>query len=349
MNTRDHARVPADRDLRRARPVRKSRKGRILLISVAAVLTLVLGGAGLFLGRVANSFDNNIATFDKTFPAEAGRPAANGTAKNFLILGSDSRDESLNEDDGGAKTPSNQRSDVMMLVHVPEDRSNVYVMSILRDSWVAIPGHGKNKINAAMAFGGMPLAVRTVESLLDTRIDHVARVDFEGFKGMTDVLGGVDLGVKIPFTSKNVKGYSFHEGVNHADGEAALAFVRERYAFKDGDFQRARNQQIFFSALAAKLFEASTLTNPTKLTGFLNTTIPYLTVDKNMSLASLASLGFELRNVRADNLHFFSIPTSGTGTSANGQSIVKLNAKGVKLVKGALRNGGMDKLIERMG
>ena len=72
-------------------------------------------------------------------------------------------------------------------------------MSIMRDNWVPIDGHGYNKINAALAFGGVPLMVSTVENFIDTRIDHVAVIDFEGFKGLTDALGGVTVSSPVAF------------------------------------------------------------------------------------------------------------------------------------------------------
>ena len=81
----------------------------------------------------------------------------------------------------------------MMLVHVPEDRQDVYVMSIVRDLWVEIPGHGERKVNAALGLGGYPLVTGTIENLLGVNIDHLAVIDFEGFNGLTEALGGVQV------------------------------------------------------------------------------------------------------------------------------------------------------------
>ena len=89
-----------------------------------------------------------------------------------MLLGSDSRDPD-NE--------ANGRSDSIMVVHLNTKRTKAYIISFPRDMYVNIPGHGKNKINAAFAFGGAPLTVRTLESLSDVRMDHVVLVDFEGF------------------------------------------------------------------------------------------------------------------------------------------------------------------------
>ncbi|RAG68396.1 LytR family transcriptional regulator, partial [Burkholderia multivorans] len=132
------------------------------------------------------------------------------------------------------------RSDSILVMHLPENGSNVQIMSIPRDSWVDIEGQGKAKINAALSYGGLPLAVKTVSDFIGTPIDHVAIIDFEGFKGLTDSLGRVRVNSEQAFTQN---GYTFEKGENLLNGDEALTFVRERKSFKDGDFQRARNQQ----------------------------------------------------------------------------------------------------------
>src|SRR5690606_3044864 len=114
------------------------------------------------------------------------------------------------------------RADTIMVVHVPADHETVQVMSIMRDNWVPIPGRGEAKVNAAMAWGGMPLMVETVESLIDTRIDHVAVIDFESFKGLTEAVGGVT--VDNPRSFRAVSGQRFEEGEITLIGDDALAF-----------------------------------------------------------------------------------------------------------------------------
>ena len=94
---------------------------------------------------------------------------------------------------------------------------------------------------AALAFGGVPLMVQTVESLLGQRLDHVVFMDFEGFKGLTDAVGGVTIDVKVPFTAGQTSDIHFNAGPQTMNGDQALAFVRERYAFADGDYQRVRD------------------------------------------------------------------------------------------------------------
>src|SRR5690606_4226712 len=137
-------------------------------------------------------------------------------------------------------------------------------MSIMRDNWVHIQGHGDAKINAAVAYGGIPLAVNTVENMIDARIDHVALIDFESFKGLTNAVGGVTVNNPIPFTAHH-GGHNFAQGEITLNGEQALGFVRERYAFADGDYQRARNQQIYLKGLIGQILSRDTLTSPAKV------------------------------------------------------------------------------------
>ena len=225
-----------------------------------------------------------------------------------------------------------------MVVHVSADRQNVTVMSIMRDSWVDIPGHGEAKVNAALAYGGVPLAVQTVESLIGSRIDHVAIVDFESFKGLTDAVGGVDVDNPIGFESSHLKGHTFPQGVVHMNGDEALAFTRERYAYSDGDYQRVRNQQLVVKALISKVLSADTALNPGRLTEVIGAVAPYLTVDAGLTSGYAAGLGLEMRDVRAGDITFFTAPTLGTGTSDDGQSIVVLDEAGLAEVQAAFRD-----------
>ncbi len=324
-------------------PSRKRRRRKVL----AAVLVLLLlgsGAVGAYLYSLAQIYDTQTIKIENAFPPDSLRvappavPAGAERPMNILLMGSDSRDKSQ----GGASAKaaageaSNQRSDTLMLLHVPSDRSQVYSISLMRDLWVDIPDHGKAKINAALAFGGVPLMVRTVEDLLQQRIDHVVSIDFEGFKGLTDALGGVEVDVKVPFTADRDRNYVFTAGKNTLNGAQALAFVRERYAFADGDYQRVRNQQTFLRAVIAKTFNGGTLGNPVTLHNVLSAVSPYLSVAPGLDSVEVARLAFSLRNVRGEDAIFFTLPTAGVGTSADGQSIVVPDLGAIEEIKAAL-------------
>src|SRR3712207_8564377 len=137
-----------------------------ILLTLAAVLVVVAGVGAAYAFSLAQTFDNATETIDEVFPDETTRPTVptptpDGSGaeprppQNILLLGSDTRGsgESLQEAGG--------RADAILVVHVPADRKNIQVMSIMRDNWVEIPGHGRAKVNAALAYGGVPLMVQT--------------------------------------------------------------------------------------------------------------------------------------------------------------------------------------------
>lgn len=304
-------------------PAPKTKKKKtarnVFIILLGIVVIAALGGTA-FVAKLANDFNSQAQKIANAFPEEEGRPAASKTgAKNILLLGSDSRGDGVDMAEGGQA--SNQRSDTMMWVHIPADRKNITMMSIMRDTWVNIPGVGEAKINAAMAYGGVPLVVETLEGLFKNRIDHVAIVDFEGFKALTDSLGGITVPVTVPFTTTHGE-HTFNAGPQLMNGDEALSFVRERYAFADGDYQRVRNQQLFLKSVMSTVLTPATLTNPAKISELVSNVSPYISVDKSLDAVTLGTLALGLRDIRSSNVISFTLPNLGTGTSADGQSIV---------------------------
>lgn len=326
---------------------RKKRTRNIVVAVVAAMLVCVLG-AGYFvfdLQRQFNSKSNSLALGFSDADQEA-RPVKDPDDKsmNILMLGVD---HAADDSDGSAALSGavEQRSDSMMLVHIPEDRSQVYVMSMVRDMYVDIPGYGKNKLNAAVSLGGVPLLMRTVEGLFDTKIDHVAMVDFEGFKELSTALGGVTVENDIPFTANDTD-YFYPAGKIDLEGDRALRFVRERKSFTNGDYQRVANQRKFIAAAANKLLSSDTLTNPVKLYDIVDTVSPYLTFDEDFDAATLVGLGLQLKNIDTQNMAMFTMPTAGTSTTADGQSIELASELAIAQIGEALRTDTMQKYLE---
>ncbi|WP_125610832.1 LCP family protein [Specibacter cremeus] len=343
---------PPERELEAIREKRKRRTtARTVLLGF---LALVVAGAvvgGLFIVNLAHSFDTKAQHIASAFPQESTRPTKPtegpaAQAMNILLLGSDSRGDSVNMAEQGAA--SNQRSDTMMWVHVPADRKNVYLMSIMRDTWVDIPGVGEAKINAALAYGGVPLVVQTLEGMFKTRLDHVAVVDFEGFKAITDALGGVKVDVPIGFKAYTSDD-TFAKGPQVLNGDKALAFVRERYAFADGDYQRVRDQQIFLKAVMDTVLTPATMLNPVKVTGLVDQVSPYVSVDKGLDAATLGALAVSLRDVRGGDVKSFTLPTRGTGTSADGQSIVVRDDAAIASIAKALGDDSLGTYLAGAG
>ena len=180
----------------------------------------------------------------------------------------------------------------MLLVHIDADKKAAWVVSIPRDSWVPIPGHGTNKINAAFSWGGPPLMIATVEQLTHVHIDHYAEVDFAGFKSMTDALGGVDVHVARTFASS---GYHFTKGTDHMNGDMALAFVRNRYQQPHGDFDRINDQHAFLLALMQKASSLSLLTNPLKIGTLIDAVTKNISVDNTFTAAKLRDVRLSMR------------------------------------------------------
>lgn len=339
-------------DAEQALPARRRRNKRrnVLLLVLGLFLVAALASA-VFVGNLARSFDTKTQKIPVAFPSETLRPVkpSEGPAAdalNVLILGSDSRGDSLNLAEGG--DPSNQRSDTMMWMHIPADRKNIFLMSVMRDTWVDIPGHGQAKINAAMAFGGVPLVVQTLEGMFKNRIDHVAIVDFEGFKAITDALGGVEVDVPLPFTTMHGD-YTYTAGPQKLNGDQALAFVRERYAFSDGDFQRVKDQQIFLKAVLNTVLAPATLANPVKVTALVDKVSPYISVDSGLDAAAVGNLAVGLKSVRGGDVISFTLPTLGTGTSVDGQSIVLRDDNAIAAISEALTADSLGSYVKGAG
>ncbi|MHA7171687.1 LCP family protein [Arthrobacter monumenti] len=315
------------------------------LFLVAAVV------AGGYLYNLANTFNNSTQKIESAFPEESTRPSKEGgnpgpEAINILIMGSDTRNNMGNLE---SSTPTGQRSDTMMLMHIPPDRDDIYVMSIMRDLWTEIPGQGMHKINAALSMGGIPLTVQTIEGMFDDRIDHVAVIDFAGFKALTNALGGVTVDVPYSFKSSGSMGEAFTAGPMTLDGESALKFVRERSAFSDGDYQRVANQQIFVKAVMSEFLNADTLTNPGKISDVVSKFAPFVSVDDGLDAGKVGNLAFSLRSVRSNDVHMFTLPTNGTGTSADGQSIVVKDEAAIEAISEAMDNGTLGQFLESNG
>jgi LCP family protein required for cell wall assembly len=217
--------------------------------AVSLVGAVALGGVGAYY---AHKYDSNVARINGVFAlnpqvARPAKPAA--SAQNFLLVGSDARTSGTATGSAGAS--AGRLSNTIMIIHVAGDKKSASIVSIPPDSWVGIPGRGKDRITSAYALGGPPLLVQTVEQLTRIRIDHFIAVDFAGFATMTDAVGGVDIVVPADsHASANTK--RWRPGPQHMDGATALRYVRQKYAYPGGDLDRIRDQQLFLVALMAK-------------------------------------------------------------------------------------------------
>jgi LCP family protein required for cell wall assembly len=314
--TRRAARLDAER---RGPRHGKQRRRRLKAILITALLLVVaVAGAGLGLQW---KYNRNIDRFGDPFAniPEASRPDAGpGGSVAYLLVGSDSR---ISAGDASKWQAGAQRTDAIMLLRVPADRSAAYLVSIPRDAWVDIPGRGQHKVNAAFAFGGPSLLIQTIEQMTDIRVDHVGVVDFQGFVSMTDALGGVE--ITVPKTGWNSQ--KFEAGTQRMDGKTALAYVRQRKNLPGGDLDRVKRQQNWMRAVMSEALSKGTVTNPVKLNSFLEAATNSMAVDEAWSIGEMRSMAIGMRDVRAGDVKFLTAPVQGLGRSADGQSIVLLD------------------------
>jgi LCP family protein required for cell wall assembly len=326
-------------------PVAKTHRARkVVVIALIVVVVLVAVWAviaAVYLNGLNSSYEKrSVVSLDRSASDGKDPEALDAAGQNILLLGSDKRSADAEK----AENVTGQRSDVMMLVHIPADNSGAYIMSFPRDLYIDIPGHGKDRINSALAFGGVPLAVNTAEDYVGVPIDHAVLIDFDGIQGMVDALGGVDVQVPQDFTAQDST--TFTKGSQHMDGATALTFVRERKAFSDGDFQRNRDQQLLLQAIANKIISADTLSSPGKISDTVAALSPFLTTDDGLDGKTLVSMGLGMRNVRGGDLHFLAAPHGDPTTTSGGASVVAADEEGMDELRKALKADDMSEYLD---
>jgi LCP family protein required for cell wall assembly len=265
-------------------PGRRGR--RIALIIGIVVLVLIAGTAGSYFW-INGKLNRTVA-----LPAFSGTSA--GT--NWLIAGSDSR-QGLSRSQIDALHVGfdfgTLNSDSIMLLHMGGGRP--VLISIPRDSYVPIPGHGTNKINAALAFGGPSLLIQTVESVTGLRIDHYMGIGFGGLVSVVNSVGGVRICLPAAIND-SYSGVKLSKGCHNLSGAQALSFVRDRHSFATSDLQRIQDQRAFLKALLAKATGPGVYLNPFVSLPFASTAASSIAVDKGTSLYDLLQAAFALRN-----------------------------------------------------
>lgn len=305
----------------------------LLLVSLGVVLLLVIGGSAGYL-YWANSRIGAIPRVDAGItPAPEKDHNEAKYPLNILLLGADHGNvgQSVAEDLADGKwTPFKHLSDTIIVMHIPADRKSAQLISIPRDSWVKVKGYpsngGRAKINAAFSYGGPELAVDTVQTLTGMTIDHVAMIDWVGFRELTEALGGVRVYIPESFTdtSQNVK---WVKGYETLEGERALQYVRTRHDLPgpvQDDFGRIARQQNFLRALMGQLLAHSTTRNPIRFGKVLNTLTKFLTVDSSWDNDEIRNLALSLRDIKSEDVDFVTAPFAGYD-EVDGQSIVRLD------------------------
>ncbi|NIJ13142.1 LCP family protein required for cell wall assembly [Saccharomonospora amisosensis] len=329
---------------RQRSPLRRAGKLLLTLTLIALAFAGLAAGAVVVLSdRLAGQVERFPGVFSELDPEQ--RPPQT-PMMTFLLVGTDSR---AGQPTTGAAapgtefTPGSQRSDVVMLAQVSADGSHAGVVSLPRDSWVDVPGHGTTKLNAAYSLGGPGLLVHTVESLTKIRVDHFAVIDFSGFRALTDAVGGINVNVASPATTE---GFRFHAGPNHLDGPAALAYVRQRKNLPGGDLTRVQRQQSALRALLESAVSGGMLSDPLRTYRFLDTLTHWVSVDDTLTNSALRSLALDLRSLRPGNITFLTAPVSGLGQE-DGQSVVYLDSRRAPRLWRALAAGNLEHYVRQ--
>jgi len=299
---------------------RKARRQRALLFvsgTMSALVLLVAGSAWGLAGYVND-------TVHRVDAGTAGAPASGPL--NILVAGVDQRSGLTTHEQYvlhvGHDVSSN--SDTMMLVHVSASRSSVTVVSLPRDSWVTIPGHGMNKINAAYGIGGPKLVVQTVEQATGLAVNDYVQVNFLAFVKVIDALGGVN--ICLPYAVDDLySGLNLSAGRHHVNGITALEYARDRHSFATSDLQRIKDQQELVSSALSEAISAGTLANPLRFSSFLSAVLGAVKVDSNLNVTALAD---EMRGISARNVTFVTVPLATMNYQApNGESAVLWNSQ----------------------
>ena len=218
---------------------KKNKSSYVKYILILVVVFILSGMVGAFF---ANALDDNKPDYNED--DKKGMLVANDKA-TVMIMGVDER-----ADDVG-------RSDTLMIATLDPDKNQAALLSVPRDTRVKIKGHGFDKINAAYAYGGRKLTQETIESLLNTHIDHYIKINVHGFTKIIDALGGIDIDVEKrmyyedPWDDDGGLYIDLQPGMQHMDGKTAITYVR--YRDEEGDIGRIKRQQNFMKAVMDKL------------------------------------------------------------------------------------------------
>jgi LCP family protein required for cell wall assembly len=293
-------------------------------------VVLVLLAYPLALGLVAWRHLGRVDALPADTAATPGR--------TYLVVGSDSRRGLTAEQRRKLKTgnTAGQRTDTIMLLHVPAAGGPTVLMSVPRDSYVDIPGKGKNKINAAFAFGGPQLLARTLEKATGVQIDDYVEIGFGGFATMVDAVKGVQICPKRNMDDPRA-GIDLKKGCQPADGAIALGYARARYSDPRGDFGRIERQREVLGAIVAKGAKPGTLLNPFRSFPLASSGAGALTVDEHTGPMALARFGLGMKAVAGGDAVSLTVPIAGFGNRPGAGSVVLWDDSRAEQVFSALR------------
>lgn len=331
---------------------RKRNKTKTALLIALASLLILAGGGVLTLYLWSEKVGNQVKRFEAFGDVdESKRPkevttGAGAGAINILLAGTDAREDADGQSVEDLQKKG-QRSDTIMILHITGDRKSAYIISVPRDTWVNIPGRSKkNKINAAYSLGGPSLYIETMEQFTNLRMNHLAVINWAGFRDLTDALGGVEM--NFPEKVKFADGKYYGPGKVTLSGEEALAYVRVRKELKEGDFDRARRQQNYLRALMNQTLARGT--SPDKVFGVIDAVTKNLYVDDGFTNSKMRDLALSMRNIRGSDVHFILVPRANPATGMEGsQSVVYYDPVKTKELFEAVKTDSVDKWVAKNG
>lgn len=301
----------------------KSKLFSKFLVSIFLFLLLITSSlAGYYFFTIRN-FVNDIKTETKNpLPKTVGNERV-----NILLLGVDTR-----------KPGEASRSDSIVVVSIDPKTNKVVLMSVLRDTYVKIPGYRKNKINAANALGGPELAIKTISNFIDLPIHYYVQTDFSGFKAIVNAIDGVTVDVPKRIVSHfDGRVVTFNPGIQTIKGQKALDYVRVRKGLNAGDdYARSQRQR---EVIGLVLQKVKSVYGVYKLPGLLEDVKPY--VSTNLSFDEMLRFRTILANIDKNKIVSLQIPANGmydggVRISGIGSSIVPNIEKNQRLIKETL-------------
>jgi len=293
---------------------------RYLLLAIAAIVTVAmvtLGGGVVYVSTQLRAagievFSTDGETFDLPTAEEISGPI------NLLLIGSDTREGQGSTAYGPVGA---ELADVIILLHINEERSNAVAMSFPRDLMIAVPECPNPEggapypatefaqINATMNYGGPACTLLAVQSLTGIEIPYLAMIDFKGVIAMSEAVGGVDVCVAEPIDDDYTKLY-LDAGEHTLIGEEALAFLRTRHGVGDGsDLSRISNQQVFLTSLVRKLKDEGALTNPFTMFRLGTAALNNMTLSRSLTdLGVIYGMAREVNDVDLDKITFLKLP-----------------------------------------
>lgn len=257
-------------------------------ILVLLIVFILSGMVGAFF---ANALIDNKPEIKNE---QKGLLVANDKA-TVMIMGVDER-----ADDVG-------RSDTLMIATLDPEKNQAALLSVPRDTRVKIDGHGFDKINAAYAYGGRQLTQKTIESLLNTQIDHYIKININGFTKIIDALGGVDIDVEKrmyyedPWDDNGGLYIDLQPGMQHMDGKTAITYVR--YRDEEGDIGRIKRQQNFMKAVMDKLVSPTIIPKLPSIVSAVSDSI-----ETDMSVSEILSFLGTLQDAKDNGLKSDMVP-----------------------------------------